>query len=135
MKKALVILLLLFGIGVSADYYGQTGGKKREKKAKKRGNFVLTQYKSHGHADDFARGNNGRRGVFSRLFKKSNPSWVNKSSGSKRSHFKANQFLFARNRSKGKVENATYLDKQNSDRARSRVKGSKSFRFRRYKDR
>jgi hypothetical protein len=122
-------------MGISTDYYAQTGGKKREKRGKKRGNFVLTQYKSHGHADEFARGNSGRRSRFARLFKKKRSSWVYKSSGSRRSAFRANQFLLTRSRTKGKIENADFLDKQNSERARTRIKGNRAFRFKKYKSR
>jgi hypothetical protein len=133
LKKLFIIIFLLIGIGVSNNVHAQTGGKKRERvKTKKRGNSILTQYKSHGHADDFARGS-GRRGLFARLFKKTAPSWRYKSAGSKRSHFKANQFLFARNRTKGKVENAQTLDKQNAERAKHRVRGSRAFKSRKYK--
>lgn len=134
LKKLLIIILLLAGIGISNDFHAQSGGRKREKKikTKKRGNSVLTQYKSRGHADDFAK-SRGRRGVFARLFKKDQPAWKYKSSGSKKSHFRDNQFLFARNRTKGKVENAQTLDRQNSERSKRRVKGSKSFKSRRYK--
>src|SRR4051812_34202668 len=60
LKKILFIILLLSGIGLSEVSYAQTGGRKRETRGKRRGNFRLTQWKSQGHADAFARGNNGR---------------------------------------------------------------------------
>lgn len=126
-------------MGISTDFYAQTGGKKSEKrqrKGKRRGNFILTQYKSHGHADKFARGNSGRRGRLARLFsKKKESSWVYKSSGSRRSAYRANQFLLTRTRSKGKIENADMLDRQNAQRSKSRVKGNKAFRSKKYKSR
>lgn len=122
-------------MGISTEYYSQSGGKKRERRGKKRGNFILTQYKSHGHADKFARGNSGRRGRLARLFRKKHSSWVYRSSGSRRSAFQANQFLLTRSRTKGKIENADFLDRQNAQRARSRVKGNQSFRSRKYKSR
>jgi hypothetical protein len=135
LKKILVILFIFLGIGFSSDFYAQTGGKKREKKSKKRGNAILTQYKSHGHADDFARAN-GRTGRFARLFKKKKSSWTYKSSGSKRSQYKANRYLFFRHRSEGKIENEHILTKQNTQRKKERVKGSKSFKHKRnYKSR
>jgi hypothetical protein len=133
LKKLFIIIVLLFGLGTSTNYYSQTGGKKRERKAKRRGNFILTQYKSRGHADEFARGNSGRRSRLSRLFRKDRPAWVYRSSGSRRSAYKANQFLLTRSRTKGKIENADFLDRQNSERARSRVRGNKVFRFRKYR--
>lgn len=129
--------MLLLGTAVSTGYYAQTGGKKREKrvKTKRRGNHILTQYKSHGHADEFARGNNGRRSRLARLFGRKQSSWVYKSSGSKRSAYRENQFLLTRNRSRGKIENAQILDRQNSHRSKNRVKGNRAFRFKKYKSR
>lgn len=136
LKKVVVILVLLLGIGVSNALYSQEGGKKKEKYARKgakRGNFHLTQYKSRGHADEFARGS-GRKGIFSRLFKKKDsPTWVNKSSGSKRSHYKANRYLFTRDRSKGKAENEQITTKQNAERERNRDRGNKTFKFKKYR--
>jgi hypothetical protein len=123
-------------MGISTEYYSQTGGKKHERRGKRRGNFILTQYKSHGHADKFARGSSGRKGRFARLFKKKKKSsWVYRSSGSRRSAFRANQYLLTRTRSKGKIENAQVLDQQNSSRSKSRVYGNKSFKSKRYKSR
>lgn len=135
MKKGLIIFTVLFAIFASYDLRGQVGNRKKEKqerKGRRRGNFILTQYKSHGHADEFARGSSGRRGKFARLFRKKKSPWVYKSSGSKRSHWKANRYLFTRNRTKGKAENEQILNKQNEERSKNRVKGNRSFRFRRY---
>lgn len=121
---------------MTTEFYAQSGGRKTEKKVKtkKRGNHVLTQYKSHGHADDFARGNNGRRGRFARLFNKKQPAWESKTS-TRRSAYRANQFLLTRSRTKGKNENAATQDRQNSSRSKSRVKGNKSFKSKKYKSR
>lgn len=130
MKKSLAIFLLLIGICFSNSLHAQAGGKKREKKAKRRGNAILTQYKSHGHADDFAKAKGGS-GRFSGLFKKKKSSWTYRSSGSKRSHYKANRYLFFRHRSEGKIENEEILNKQNTKRSKERVKGNKSFRHKR----
>lgn len=134
MKKFFIILVLLLGTAISTEYCAQIGGRKKEKKVKvkRRGDHVLTQYKSHGHADEFARGSSGRRGRLSRLFRKDRPAWVYKSSGSKRSAWRANQFLLTRSRSKGKIENADFLDRQNSGRSKTRVHGNRAFRFKKY---
>jgi len=134
LKKITFILFLLFGTAVSNQFYSQTGGRKTEKriKAKKRGNHILTQYKSHGHADKFAKGNSGRRSRLARLFGKKHSSWVYKSSGSRRSTYRANQFLLTRSRTKGKIENAEILDRQNSMRSKTRIKGNRAFRFKKY---
>ena len=134
LKKLLLILLLLFGFGMSTEYYSQSGGKKREKyprKGKRRGNFILNQYKSRGHADEFARGA-GRQGRVAKLFGSRNKGWEYKSAGSRRSQYKANRFLFTRYRSNGKKENDMFLDRQNSYRSKHRVRGSNSFKHRRY---
>jgi hypothetical protein len=135
LKKAIFILVLFLGIGLSNTYYSQEGGKKREKyqrKGKKRGNFRLTQYKSRGHADEFARAQ-GRRGVFSRLFKKKeSQGWVYRSTNRK-SNYKANRYLFKRYRSKGRDENEQVTSRQNSERSKRREHGNRSFRFKKYK--
>jgi hypothetical protein len=127
----------MLATSLSMQCYGQSGGRKTERKikTKKRGNHILTQYKSHGHADKFAKGNSGRRGRLSRLFGKKHTSWVYKSSGSRRSTYRANQFLLTRSRSQGKIENANVLDKQNSTRSKKRVHGNKTFRSKKYKSR
>jgi hypothetical protein len=137
LKRLFIILLFLLGTAISTEYCAQTGGKKREKriKVKRRGDHILTQYKSHGHADEFARGSSGRRGRLSRLFRKDRPAWVYKSSGSKKSAWRANQFLLTRSRTKGKIENAEFLDRQNSTRSKARNHGNRSFRFRKYNHR
>lgn len=134
LKRLFIILLLLLGTAVSTEYAAQIGGKKKEKKikVKRRGDHVLTQYKSHGHADEFARGSSGRRGRIARLFHKDRPAWVYKSSGSRRSAYRANQFLLTRSRTKGKIESSEFLDRQNSARAKSRNHGNRSFRFKKY---
>jgi hypothetical protein len=135
LKKIFIIIVLLLGIGFSETAYAQTGGRKHEKykrKGARRGNFHLTQYKSRGHADDFARGR-GRKGLFARLFKKDRPAWVYRSSGSRKSHFRDNQYLFTRERSKGKIENDQINTRQNAERSKNRVKGNRAFRFRKYK--
>jgi hypothetical protein len=136
LKRLVLIFLLLLGTAVSTEYYAQSGGKKREKrvKTKKRGNHILTQYKSRGHADEFAR-SKGRKGVFARMFRKPKPAWVYKSSGSRRSANKANQYLLTRSRTPGKIENARMQDRQNSMRSKKREKGNKTFRNKKYKTR
>jgi hypothetical protein len=133
LKKIFIILLLLLGVGFSTTGYSQSGGRKREKRAKtkKRGNGIHTQYKSQGHADEFAR-SNGRKGKFARLFHRDKPSWKNRSSGSKRSHNKDNRNLYTRTRSKGHVSNAETQSKQNADRAKRRDRGNNSFGRKKY---
>jgi hypothetical protein len=135
LKKLVIILLLLLGIGYSNNFYAQSGGRKKEKriKTKRRGNHILTQYKSHGHADEFARGSNGRRGRIARLFHKTRPSWVYKSSGSRRSHARDNRDLFTRDRSKGHVDNDMTQARQNRERGKRRDHGNSSFKRKKYR--
>lgn len=139
MKKSFILILVVLGLTVSGNLYsqGQVGGRKSEKKerrGKRRGEFILTQYKSRGHADDFARSKSGRMSKFKKLFKgKKNTPWVYKSSGSKRSHWKENRFLFTRHRAPGHKENADIQEKQNRERASKREHGNRTFRFRKYR--
>jgi hypothetical protein len=135
LKKAVIIFLLLFGVGFSYTLEAQSGGKKREKRVrtKKRGNSILTQYKSHGHADEFARGSSGRHSKIYRLFHKPKPAWQYKSSGSRRSHNSDNRDLFSRERSKGRVDNEGSQMRQGRDRSRRRDHGSVSFLRRKYR--
>ncbi len=126
-------------MGFSSLSYAQSGGRKREKYARKgarRGNYLHRQYKSAGHADDFARGSNGRFSKYSRFFHKSKPSWRYHTSGSIRSQNKANRYLFTTYRSKGKIDNSIELYRRKKIRDRNRVRGSEAFRRpRNYKSR
>ncbi len=140
MNKFFIVLILLLGLGLSNNSQAQSGGKKREKyarKGKKNGLHILTQYKSHGHADEFARGGSiGRKGRLAKFFYKPKPAWNYKSAGSARSHERENRGLFARFRSKGKTENAEYQNRQRSERSKRRVRGTESFQKKRnYKSR
>jgi hypothetical protein len=135
LKKSFLIFFIILGVGIHSDFSAQSGGRKKERRAKKRGNVVLTQYKSRGHADEFAKGNSGRRGKWSRLFRKDKPAWTYKSSGTARSHYKENRFLFFRHRSQGRADNATATEKQNKKRARERERGNDTFKDRKFKKR
>ena len=130
---------MLIGLAFSSAIQAQSGGRKREKNARRgprRGNYLHRQYKSAGHADEFARGSNGRFKKYSKLFHKSKPSWQYHTSGSIRSSNKANKFLFTRYRSKGKLDNTVELYRRKKIRDRGRVRGSQAFRRpRNYKSR
>jgi hypothetical protein len=135
-RAALIAFTLsVLAVAVPSVAHAQAGGKKRERVAKKRGNFMLTRWKSMGHADEFARGSHGRRGFFTRLFRKPRPSWVYKSSGSPRSHHRENQFLFTRFRTPGRVENEDFQMRRNRDRQRNRQHGNSTFKRRKFKRR
>src|SRR4051812_46232484 len=99
LKRFLLILLLLFGIGISNDYLAQSGGKKREG-TKKRARKSLFAPRSASNADVFANGGT-RRGIFSRLFRRDPGAWQYKSSGSVKSQNRENRGLFSRYRTKG----------------------------------
>ncbi len=117
-------------MAVSTEYTAQSGGRKRERAGKSRAKF--SRKKSAGHADDFAR-SGGRRGIFARLFRKERPAWIYNSSGSRKSNYKENRFLFSRHRTPGKVESHNYLDKQNRKRAGKRERGNHTFKSKKYK--
>jgi hypothetical protein len=133
LKKLVLFLFLLLALVLPSAMDAQTGGKKRERKAKKRGSLVLTQYKSRGHADEFARGNSGRRGLFARLFKRDRPAWQNRTTGSSRSNYKENKYLFSWNRTKGKGENTATIDRQKRERLKNRERGNATFKERKHK--
>ena len=132
--KRLLFILCLLTIW-SLTTYGQTGGARRERKVKSKGAKVLGGAKSKGHADEFARGNSGRRGRLSRLFRSDRPAWQYRKSGSKRTNYRDNKDLFTRQRSKGKIENDTYQERENRNRARHREHGNKVFKKKKYKKR
>lgn len=124
-------MLLVFAVAFANTLAAQSGGKQREKSNAKRSGRMFKRVKSPGNADAFASGK-GRRGFFARLFKKPNPSWSNRSSGSVKSHRRANRSLFRRDRTKGKAENEAILDRQNADRAKRRIRGNKVFSKKKY---
>lgn len=132
LKKSSLIILVLLSLFCSLSAYSQSGGRRKEKKAKTKGNLVLKRPNSKGHADEFARGNSGRKGLFARLFKKEKPAWQYKSSGSRRNQYKANRYLFKRDRSEGHIDNEETLKRQNKKRSKSRDRGNQSFKNKKY---
>lgn len=135
MKKITAILFLFAFMAYSGHVEAQTGGRKGEKririKSRRRGDHILTQYKSHGHADEFARGSSGRRGRFAKLFYRAKPSWrVHKTNNF--SNNRDNRDLFTRFRQKGHMDNSETQSRQNFDRNRKRDHGSRSFKSRKY---
>lgn len=117
--------------GTTTAYYAQSGGTKREGGSRRHGKLGLKRAKSKGHADEFARSK--KKGMFARLFRKDPPSWVNRTTGSKTSNYKANRRLFRRHREMGHVDNQVAQDKQNSRREKRRDRGNKSFSSKKYK--
>ncbi len=131
MKRLFIILFILLFSGASTAYFSQTGGTKREGGSRKHGRLGLKRTKSKGHADEFARSK--KKGIFARLFRKDPPSWVNRTTGSKTSNYKANRKLFRRHKEMGHIDNQVALDKQNSRREKRRDRGNKSFSSKKYK--
>lgn len=129
LKRFLIILFLLFGIGISNDYLAQTGGRKREGRSRARKSLFAPR--SQGNADVFA-GGGSKRGIFSRLFRRDPGAWQYKSSGSVKSHNRDNRRLFNRHRTEGRQNNARVQDRQNRERARKRVRGNKVFSKKKY---
>ena len=132
-RFALFTLVLLMLTGLSTELYGQSGGRKRERKTRRHGSAVLRQSKSRGHADEFAKGNSGRRGRLSRIFKKDKPAWQYRKSGSARSNQKENRFLFSRHRSKGRQENAVKTERKRKERTKNRERGNDTFSAKKHK--
>ncbi len=130
MKKLLFIITLLLSFCFSNVSYSQSGGRKREHKNQRKGGLFKGN-RSTGHADRFARGGS-RKGVFARLFRKDRPAWVYHSTKSGHAQKRETRHLFSRYRTKGKRYKDGILAKQNSERARKRVRGNATFHKRRY---
>lgn len=102
----------------------QSGGRKREHKNQKRGSGMFNGKRSAGNADNFARGGGRKKGksvAWSMRHSRPGPSKSNDS-----------RTLFSRYRTKGKVYRHNVLAKQNSDRARKRIRGNKVFQNKKF---
>jgi hypothetical protein len=130
-SRFFLVLIILLGLSFSSGYYAQTGGMKRESGMKRRSSFSFKRTHSKGHADRFARAK-GRRSAWARLFRKDHPAWSNRVTGNPKKNWRENKFLFSRKRSQGRIDNQTYLDKQNSRRDRKRVHGNSRFSKKKY---
>jgi hypothetical protein len=130
--KRKFILFSLFVLFTCSGVLAQSGGRKKEGRQKKSG-LSLKKTKSQGHADEFARGNGGRRSRLSRLIRKDKPAWTYRRSGTASSNYRENRFLFFRFRSKGRQENAEYSERRNKVRARDREHGSDAFHSKKHK--
>lgn len=98
----------------------QSGGRRREHKNQRRANHTMFKGKSRGHADNFARGGGRKKG-------NKNQAWSMRHSRPGSYSSRDSRTLFSRYRTKGKVQRHNILAKQNSDRARKRVRGNKVF--------
>ncbi len=99
----------------------QSGGRRREHRNQKRASGGMFKGKhSAGNADNFARGG-GRRGGGK------NKAWAMRHSRPGSYSSRDSRTLFSRYRTKGKAYRHNILAKQNSDRARKRVRGNKVF--------
>ncbi|MCW3075720.1 MAG: hypothetical protein JWO32_329 [Bacteroidetes bacterium] len=131
MNKAILIIALLLGIGISNEVYSQAGGRKREHRNQRRGGSIFKRSRSAGHADNFAKGA-GRKGIMARLFKKNNPSWVYHSTNPGKTQNREQRFLFSRFRTHGKKYKDGIQAKLNSDRSRKRQRGNSTFKRKKY---
>jgi hypothetical protein len=131
LKKAFLILTILFGLGLGSNLCAQSGGRKREHRNQGRGSSHLFRGKSRGNADRFAKGA-GRKGLFARMFRKDRPAWVYHPTSPGKTQNRESHFLFSRYRTKGKTYHSGIQAKQNIDRARSRPHGNASFNKRKY---
>ncbi len=130
MKKIILIITLLFSFCISNTYLAQSGGRKREHKNQRRGS-LFKRNRSGGNADKFSR-STGRKGIFARLFRKDKPAWVYHPTRSGRVQKRETRHLFTRYRTKGRKYQEGILAKQNSDRARRRVRGNSTFHSRKF---
>jgi len=104
----------------------QSGGRRREHRNQKRAsNGMFKGKRSAGNADNFARGG-GRRGGS----KKSE--WAMRHSRPGSAKNRDQRSLFSRHRTKGKAYRQNILAKQNSERARKRVRGNKVFHHKKF---
>jgi hypothetical protein len=131
LKKVLLIIVLFFGLGISNDFYAQTGGRKREHRNQKRSGSIFKRQRSAGNADRFAKGG-GRKGFIARLFRKDRPSWVYHATNPGKKQNREQRYLFSRFRTKGKKYKDGIQAKQNSERSRRRVRGNSTFHHRKY---
>lgn len=134
MKRLLVIIVLLLGIGITNSVHAQTGGRRKEHRNQRRGSGLFNKHKSKGNADKFAKGA-GRKGIMARLFHKDGTrAWAmhqpKRQSG--KTMQRDNKFLFSRYRTKGRKHNSSVQAKQNSDRAKRRVRGNAVFSKKKY---
>ncbi len=118
--------MLLSGILMSEDFYAQAGGKRREHRNQRRASMHFFRNKSQGNADKFAQGA-GKSGIFARLFKRDRPAWVYHPTKINKQHRGESRNLFSRYHTKGRKYRSGVLAKQNSDRARRRDRGNRSF--------
>ncbi len=131
MKKLLVLIIICVSVFSSIDLIAQTGGRKKEQRNQRRSGSLFKRGKSKGNADKFSRGQ--RKGFFARLFKKDRPAWVQHKTENNRSTRRGNRHLFARFRTKGRVQNESILTRQNNERAKRRVRGNKVFHKSKYR--
>jgi hypothetical protein len=133
LKRQLFLIILLLVLSIPTELISQSGGRQREGGGGRRKmNLSFKRTVSAGHADKFARAR-GRKGPFARLFRRDRPAWVYRPSGSKKSNWKDNKFLFSRHRTPGKIENSRYQDRARSKRDRHRVRGNESSGKRRHR--
>lgn len=103
----------------------QSGGRRREHRNQKRGGGMFKSKHSAGNADNFARGSGRRSSV-------KNSAWSMRHSRPGSYSSKDQRNLFSRARTKGKVYRHNVLAKQNSDRARKRIRGNKVFQHKKF---
>lgn len=128
LKKALLILIILFLTGLFTDTFGQTGGRKREHRNQKRGSSKFRGAKSAGNADAFARGGTNKRTSKS----KKKGLWVYRPTPTSKKQRHEQKYLFSRYRTKGKRYREGILNKQNIARAGRRERGNKVFHKRKF---
>lgn len=125
LNRSIFIFFLLCGIFLTNDFMAQSGGRRREHRNQKRASGGMFKGKSHGNADNFARGGGRRGGGKSKA-------WAMRHSRPGSYSSKDSRTLFSRYRTKGKVQRHNILAKQNAERARKRVRGNKVFHHKKF---
>lgn len=132
LKKVLIIVILLFGFGITSHVSAQSkGGRKREHKNQRRGGGLFGSGRKHsgGHADLFARGGK-KRSFFAKVFsgkKVTAGGWVYKPTRPGKKQNSEQHHLFTRFRTKNKKYKDTMQARINKARSKSRVHGNAVF--------
>lgn len=130
MKKILIIVILLFGLGITSHVSAQSkGGRKREHKNQRRGGGGSLFKTKHGNANLFARGGK-KQGFFAKAFsgkKVVAGGWVYKPTRPGAKQKREQHHLFTRYRTKNKKYKDTMQARINKARSKSRVHGNATF--------
>lgn len=113
------------GILISNDIMAQSGSRKREHRNQRSAARGMFKGHSAGNSDNFVRGGIRRSSV-------NNAAWSMRHSKPGSYKSSDSRTLFSRSRTKGKVYRHNVLAKQNSERAKKRIRGNKVFQHKKF---